>query len=95
MSKNQSLEVIESNYNKLADISNSCESLMQKIGQLQVDLFNNPDAKLEKFLGNINGKFSAVHQDITTVFSEYEVEKYFPAKGLETFNSSEDETETE
>lgn len=93
MSKEQSLEVIESNYNKLADISNSCESLMQKIGQLQVDLFNNPDQKLEKFLGSINGKFSAAHQEIVEVFTEYEVEKYFPAKGLETFDSTEEEAE--
>lgn len=85
------IDAIESNFHKLEDIKNSCESLIQKIGQLQVDLFNNPNAKLEKFLGNLNGSFSNLHQEITEVTSTYETDVYFPAKGLETFNSAEDE----
>ena len=93
MAKEQSLEVIESNYNKIEDIRNSCESLIQKIGQLQVDLFNNPDRELEKFLGQLNGSFSTLHQGIVEVSTEYENEKYLPAKGLETFNSTEEEAE--
>jgi hypothetical protein len=91
MAKEQPFEVIESNYHKLEDIKNSCESLIQKIGQLQVDLFNYPNAKVEKVLGNWNGSFSNVHQDIVEVFTEYETEVYFPAKGIETFNSAEEE----
>jgi hypothetical protein len=87
------IDAIESNYHKLEDIKNSCESLVQKIGHLQVDLFNNPNAKLEKFLGNLNGSFSNLHQEITDVTNEYESDVYFPAKGLETFNSAEEEME--
>jgi hypothetical protein len=87
------IDVIESNYHKLEDIKNSCESLVQKIGHLQVDLFNNPNAKLEKFLGDLNGYFSNLHQDITQVANKYETDVYFPAKGVETFNSTEEEME--
>ena len=87
------IDAIESNYHKLEDIKNSCESLMQKIGHLQVDLFNNPNANLEKFLGNLNGSMSNLHQEITEVANTYETDVYFPAKGLETFNSAEEELE--
>lgn len=87
----QSLEVIESNYNKLEDIKNSCESLVEKLGYLQVDLFNNPDKDLEKFLGEMNSKFSQLHQELVEVTTTYENTKLSPAKGLETFNSSEEE----
>jgi len=87
------IDAIESNYHKLEDIRNSCESLVQKIGHLQVDLFNNPNAQLEKFLGNLNGSFSNLHQEITEVTNTYETDVYYPAKGLETFNSAEEEME--
>lgn len=87
------IDAIESNYHKLEDIRNSCESLVQKIGHLQVDLFNNPNAKLEKFLGNLNGSFSNLHQEITDITNAYETDVYYPAKGLETFNSAEEEME--
>lgn len=87
------LEIIESNYRKLEDINNSCESLMQKIGHLQVDLINNADRDLEKFLNNINPEFSNLHQQINEVTNNYEVNKVLPARGVETFNSAEDEAE--
>ena len=85
------IDIIEKNFHKLEDIKNSCESLIQKIGHLQVDLFNHPNAKLEKFLGNLNGSFNTIHQDIADVTTEYETEVYYPAKGQETFNSAEEE----
>jgi GTP:adenosylcobinamide-phosphate guanylyltransferase len=93
MAKEQPFEVIESNYNKLEDLKNCCESLNQKIGYLQVDLFNHPDAKLEKFLGEFNGEMSRIHQSVIDVFSAYETDKYFPAKGIETFNSTDEEND--
>jgi ElaB/YqjD/DUF883 family membrane-anchored ribosome-binding protein len=89
------IDAIESNYNKLEDIKNSCESLIQKIGHLQVDLFNNPNAKLEKFLGKLNGSFSNLQHEIAEVTTEYGTDVYYPAKGLETFNSAEEELEKE
>ncbi|WPR70538.1 hypothetical protein SLW70_11400 [Flavobacterium sp. NG2] len=93
--KKLNLEVIESNYNKIEDISNSCASLMQKIGQLQVDLFNNPDAKLEKFLGTINSALHDVHEQLVEVTHTYNEEKLIPAKGQEAFNSAEEELSEE
>jgi hypothetical protein len=58
-------------------------------------LFNNPNAKLEKFLGNLNGTFSTSHLEINEVASTYENEVYHPAKGIETFNSTEEEASDE
>lgn len=85
------IDAVESNFHKLEDIKNSCESLIQKIGHLQVDLFNFPNAKLEKFLGKLNGALSVSHSEIVEVTSAYENEVYMPAKGMETFNSAQDE----
>ncbi|WP_339918781.1 hypothetical protein [uncultured Flavobacterium sp.] len=85
------IDAVESNFHKLEDIKNSCESLIQKIGHLQVDLFNFPNAKLEKFLGKLNGALSGSHSEIVEVTSAYENEVYMPAKGMETFNSAQDE----
>lgn len=91
--KEGNLEIIQSNYNKLEDIRNSYESLMQKIGQLQVDLFNNPDRDLEKFLGSLNGQLSQVNQELVDKTHEYYNEKLLPAQGLEAMNSAEEEAE--
>lgn len=85
------IDAVESNFHKLEDIKNSCESLIQKIGHLQVDLFNFPNAKLEKFLGKLNGALSGSHSEIVEVTSAYENEVYMPAKGMETFNSAQNE----
>lgn len=74
-------DVIERNFHKLEDILNSTASLMGKIGQLQVDLFNDPDKDLEKFLNEINNTFSESHQKIEQVVRNYENEKVLPAKG--------------
>ena len=94
MAKEIPFEVLESNYHKLEDLKNCVESLNQKIGYLQVDLFNHPEPKLEKFLGNFNGKMTEVHNDVIEVFTEYQEEKYYPAKGLETFNSTDEQQES-
>ncbi|WNM17855.1 hypothetical protein [Flavobacterium capsici] len=91
--KESNLESIQSHYNKLEDIKNSYESLMQKIGQLQVDLFNKPDRDLEKFLGTLNGKLSQVNQDLVDKTHEYYNEKLLPAQGLEARNSAEEDAE--
>jgi ABC-type transporter Mla subunit MlaD len=76
-----SIDVIERNFYKLEDILNSTESLMGKIGQLQVDLFNNPDKDLEKFLNEINNAFSESHEKIEQAVRDYENNKVLPAKG--------------
>lgn len=77
----ENTEAIISNYRKLEDIKNTAESLMGKIGQLQVDLFNNPDKELEKFLNEINNDFDATFQKIEEVVIDYEKNKVAPARG--------------
>lgn len=68
------LELKEEYLRKLEDIKNSCESLVEKVGQLQVDLFNNPDKELEKVLDKLNNDFSNDHAYITEAFEAYESE---------------------
>ncbi len=94
MAKEIPFEVLESNYHKLEDLKNCVESLNQKIGYLQVDLFNHPDQKLEKFLGEFNGKMTEIHNGVIAAFTSYQEDKYYPAKGLETFNSTEEQVES-
>ncbi len=77
----ENTEAIISNYRKLEDIKNTTESLMGKIGQLQVDLFNNPDKELEKFLNEINNDLDATFQKIEEVVIDYEKNKVAPARG--------------
>ena len=66
------LELKEEHLRKIEDIMNTCESLVEKVGHLQVDLFNDPDKDLEKALDKLNNDFSNDHQFITEVFHNYE-----------------------
>lgn len=66
------LELREEHLRKIEDIMNTCESLVEKVGHLQVDLFNHPDKDLEKALDKLNNDFSNDHEFITEVFHGYE-----------------------
>ncbi|GFZ81242.1 hypothetical protein GCM10011531_09370 [Aquaticitalea lipolytica] len=66
------LELKEEFLRKIEDIKNSCESLVEKVGHLQVDLFNHPDKDLEKALDKLNNDFSNDHEFITEVWHAYE-----------------------
>jgi hypothetical protein len=66
------LEVKEEFLRKLEDIKNSCESLVEKVGHLQVDLFNHPDKTLENALDKLNNDFSNDHLFITELCENYE-----------------------
>ena len=66
------LELKEEHLRKLEDIKNSCESLVEKVGHLQVDLFNHPDKDLEKALEKLNGDFSNDHMFISELCESYE-----------------------
>ncbi len=68
------LEIKEDFLRKIQDISNSCESLIEKVGHLQVDLFNHPDKVLEKHLEKLNNDFSNDHLYITEFLHEFENE---------------------
>lgn len=66
------LELKEEHLRKIQDIMNSCESLVEKVGHLQVDLFNDPDKELEQALNKLNNDFSKDHEYLTEVFHAYE-----------------------
>lgn len=68
------LEIKEECLRKLEDIKNSCESLVEKVGHLQVDLFNNPDKELEKALDKLNNDFSNDHVFISELHENYETQ---------------------
>lgn len=66
------LELQEEFLRKIEDIKNSCESLVEKVGHLQVDLFNHPDKDLEKALDKLNNDFSNDHMFITELCEAFE-----------------------
>lgn len=66
------IDLMEDNLRKIEDIKNSCASLVEKVGHLQVDLFNHPDKDLEKALDKLNNDFSNDHTYITEVWHTYE-----------------------
>lgn len=68
------IEIKEEILRKIEDIKNTTESLVVKIGHLQVDLFNYPDKELEKFLDSLNKAFSEKHLLIAEIFSKHEEE---------------------
>lgn len=68
------IEIKEEILRKLEDIKNTTESLVVKVGHLQVDLFNYPDKDLEKFLDTLNKAFSEKHVLIAEICTNYENE---------------------
>ncbi len=66
------LELKEEYLRKIEDIKNTAESLVGKIGHLQVDLFNHPDKNLEKSLEKMNNDFANGVTEITEVWHSYE-----------------------
>lgn len=68
------IEIKEEILRKLEDIKNTTESLVVKVGHLQVDLFNYPNKELEKFLDTLNKAFSEKHLLISDIFNKHEDE---------------------
>ena len=64
-------EIQKANYVKMEDIQNSQESIMEKIGVLQVELFNHPDSKLEKNLNELTELAGKAYDKIKEVSESY------------------------
>lgn len=58
---------------KLEDIKNSQESILDKISHVITDLFQNPDAALEKAMEAAHGKASENVDKIAEAIDEYEI----------------------
>jgi len=59
------------NYVKLLDILNSQESIAEKVGVIQVELFNHPDAKLEKELNTVATLVADAYTKINNITQDY------------------------
>ncbi len=59
--------------NKLEDIKNSQESIIDKINHVITDLFQNPDKDLEKAMETAHEKASANVDKIAEAIDEYEI----------------------
>lgn len=56
---------------KLEDIANSQQSLIEKVGFIQVELLNHPDKVLERELNELNKRLSVSFDYIHTVIEHY------------------------
>ena len=68
-----SLAVFAHKKQKNEDIKNTTESLVEKVGQLQLEFFNHSDKDLEKVFAKLNNDFSNAHLYITEIWHEYEI----------------------
>lgn len=66
-------EIMEDILVKLEDIKNSQESLIEKVGYIQVELFNHPDAELEDELGQLNKWESELYEFVEKMIDNYEI----------------------
>ncbi len=65
------VEIMEDILAKLENIKNSQESLIEKVGYIQVELFNHPDSELENQLSQINTKASELYEFMDQVIEDY------------------------
>ena len=67
------LEQMRSVQNKLEDIKNSQESIIDKINHVITDLFEHPDKELEKVMEDAHQKASDTVDSIREAIEEYEM----------------------
>lgn len=72
MDENKILQM-RSTLNKLEDIKNSQESILDKINHVITDLFENPDKDLEKAMEEAHQKSSDNVEAIREAIEEYEM----------------------
>lgn len=58
---------------KLEDINNSQASLIEKVAKVLVELFETPDAELEKSLNDIHTNASANAETSTKMIEDYQM----------------------
>lgn len=63
---------MEAMLRKLEDIQNTQNSLMDKMGHVITDMFNEPDKELEKAMNDAHEKASAAADAINTMLNDYE-----------------------
>lgn len=69
----EKFEQMKAIQNKLEDIKNSQESILDKINHVITDLFQHPDKKLEKAMEEAHQKSSENVEAISEVIEDYEM----------------------
>lgn len=69
----EKLDQMRSNLNKLEDIKNSQESIIDKINHVITDLFQHPDPKLEKAMEEAHQRSSDNVDAIREIIDDYEI----------------------
>ena len=69
----EKVEQMRSMLNKLEDIKNSQESIIDKINHVITDLFQNPDKELEKAMETAHQNSSDNVDAIRNVIEDYEI----------------------
>lgn len=67
------MEQMRSMLNKLEDIKNSQESIIDKINHVITDLFQHPDPELEKAMEKAHQAASEDVDAVTEIIEEYEI----------------------
>lgn len=76
------VEVMKSVLNKLEDIRNTQQSLIEKIGQVQVDLFDIQSKELDKKLEKVHQMASDSLDVIDDAMENFEIKKNALEQGL-------------
>lgn len=74
--EDKKIEIYQETLKRLADILNTQESLVEKIGVAQVELFNSPDSFLEKKLNEIGTSEADSYERIKKTIEEIELALY-------------------
>lgn len=69
----EKFEQVHKMLNKLEDIKNSQESIIDKINHVITDLFQNPDKKLEKAMEDVHQNASDNVDVLQQIIEEYEI----------------------
>lgn len=69
----EKLDQMRSTLNKLEDIKNSQESILDKINHVITDLFQHPDKELEKAMEDAHQTASENTEKINEAMKEYEM----------------------
>ncbi|MCK0202311.1 hypothetical protein MWN41_04655 [Ornithobacterium rhinotracheale] len=76
------VEVMKSVLNKLEDIKNTQQSLIEKVGQVEVDLFEIKSEQLDKRLEKVHQAAADSLDVITEAIEDFEIKKNQIEQGL-------------
>ena len=69
------LEVMKSVLSKMEDIKNSQQSLIEKLGQVEVALFDSQSEDMDKHLEKVHKAASDSFDEINVAIEEFEIKK--------------------